>query len=248
MTDADAGLRQVILTSLVGLQESIVDALLREVNSVTLTVTGFDDLPETAKYIHLEELLKLLTRAQLRQIQERLRRADAALEQINQRPDRRLQVSESPAVSSSAPIFVVHGRDVAVLHTATRTVERSTGRDVIVLHEQPNVGAAAIIEKFEKHAQAASFAVVLLTGDDEGGLLGGPTQARARQNVVLELGYFFGKLGRDRVSVLLEDGVEPPSDIHGLVYIPLDPAGAWKYKLAKDLEAAGITVDHRKIP
>lgn len=148
----------------------------------------------------------------------------------------------------SRPTFVVHGHDRAALHEAVRVLERGTGREVIVLHEQANAGRT-ILEKFEDHVADVSFAVVLLTGDDEGGIRGGTNkQPRGRQNVIFELGFLFGKLGRRRVAVLLEENVEKPSDIDGLVYITFDEAGAWKQSLARELEAAGISADRSRIP
>jgi predicted nucleotide-binding protein len=152
-----------------------------------------------------------------------------------------------PDVPGTAPIFVVHGHDHAVLHHVVRVLERTTSRPVTVLHEQANAGRTTL-EKFEEHAVAASYAVVLLTGDDEGSALGGTPKPRGRQNVIFELGFFFGKLGRHRVAVLLAPGVEQPSDIAGLVYIAMDGAGAWKYELARELEAAGIPVAREHIP
>jgi predicted nucleotide-binding protein len=62
------------------------------------------------------------------------------------------------------------------------------------------------------------------------------------------MGIFFGLLGRQRVAVLYGEGVELPSDLAGLIYIPLDDAGAWRLSLLKELEAANITVDRAKIP
>jgi Predicted nucleotide-binding protein containing TIR-like domain len=155
--------------------------------------------------------------------------------------------SEHRPLTSSAPIFVVHGHHHALLHEAVRVLERATASEVTVLHEQANAGRT-ILEKFEAHAATASFAVVLLTGDDVGGAVGGSTGPRGRQNVIFELGFFFGRLGRDRVAVLLAPGVEQPSDIAGLVYVPVDPNGAWKYRLARELDAAGIDVAHERIP
>ena len=58
--------------------------------------------------------------------------------------------------------------------------------------------------QFEKHANAASYAIVLLTGDDEGGVKGHPQSPRARQNVVFELGFFFGALKGENVAVLYD--------------------------------------------
>jgi hypothetical protein len=150
-------------------------------------------------------------------------------------------------LAGDGSIFVVHGHDHAALHETVRVLERATGRDVVVLHEQANAGRT-ILEKFEEHAAQASYAVILATGDDEGGSRTGTAKPRARQNVVFELGFFFGCLGRNRVAVLLESGVEKPSDIDGLVYIGIDPGGAWKHQLARELAAAGIPVDYGRIP
>lgn len=116
------------------------------------------------------------------------------------------------------------------------------GLKPIILHEQPDKGRT-IIEKFEAHANVG-FAVVLLTPDDDGGLAGsGSLAPRARQNVILELGYFIGKLGRSRVCALKAPVVEEPSDMTGVLYVPLDVYGNWKIQLARELKAAMIDVD-----
>ena len=65
---------------------------------------------------------------------------------------------------------------------------------------------------------------------------------RARQNVVLELGFFWGKLGRERVCALVKGDIEKPSDYDGVVYVPLDDAGGWKLTLAKELRHCGYEV------
>jgi predicted nucleotide-binding protein len=139
-------------------------------------------------------------------------------------------------------VFVVHGRDDAMKETVARFLER-LGLQVVILHEKPDKGRT-VIEKFEQHSHVG-FAVVLLTADDRGGLAATPDklQPRARQNVVLELGYFLGILGRSRVCALKEESVEVPSDLAGLLYVPLDSAGAWKLRLASEIKASGIDVD-----
>ena len=68
----------------------------------------------------------------------------------------------------------------------------------------------------------------------------GKMQRRARQNVIFEAGLFVGRLGRDRVALLYEPGVEIPSDLHGLLYAELDAKGAWKKDLLKELIDAGL--------
>ncbi len=117
----------------------------------------------------------------------------------------------------------------------------------IILHEQPSKGQT-LIEKIE-HNSDVGFAVVLLTGDDLGCMKGETDnlKPRVRQNVVFELGYFFGLLGRKRVCALYESGVELPSDIQGLVYVQLDDPGHWKTSLAQELRAAGFDIDLTKL-
>ena len=106
-------------------------------------------------------------------------------------------------------------------------------------------GPSRVIEKFEDHASEVGFAVVLLTADDVGSAKGAASQnPRARQNVVLEFGFFIAKLGRNRVVALYESDVELPSDLNGVLYKPL--AGNWHTALAKELLAAGIEVDLTK--
>jgi hypothetical protein len=94
------------------------------------------------------------------------------------------------------------------------------------------------------HRRLNSFAVVLLTGDDRGGPIDSDVlRPRGRQNVVFELGYFVGRVGRRQVCTLYEEAVEIPSDFSGIVYIPLDAAGAWRTLLARELKAAGFEID-----
>jgi predicted nucleotide-binding protein len=103
-----------------------------------------------------------------------------------------------------------------------------------------------IMEHFERLADNVSFAVVLLTSDEPGGPISQRDKQqlpRARQNVIFELGYFLGKLGRSRVCALYDSDIELPSDIYGLVAIPRDATGSWRLALARQLKTAGIDVE-----
>ncbi len=131
-------------------------------------------------------------------------------------------------------VFIVHGHDDALKEAVARVLERAAEVDVVILHEQLD-GGSTIMEKFERHAQRASFAVVLLTPDDSVTGPDGVTEHRARQNVILELGYFVGRLGRERVCALRKGDVTLPSDYLGVLYKPVDTAGAWRYNLGKEL-------------
>lgn len=145
----------------------------------------------------------------------------------------------------SKNIFIVHGHDERIKIDVARTVEK-LGLNPIILHEKANEGRT-IIEKFEVHSNVG-FAIVLMTCDDLGkSKTSNDEKYRARQNVILEMGYFIGKLGRNRVFPLYENGVELPSDLYGLLYIPLDEIGNWKFSLVKELRAVGYQVDANKI-
>jgi|ERR1039457_6281543 predicted nucleotide-binding protein len=144
----------------------------------------------------------------------------------------------------SRKVFIVHGHDDGAREAVARFLER-LGLQPVILHEQANRGKT-VIEKFEMHRDVG-FAVVLMTPDDEGCEKGGTPRPRARQNVVLELGYFVGVLGRDRVCALRRGDVEIPSDFTGVVYVHFDDGGGWRQALAKELEAAGYEIDWNKI-
>jgi predicted nucleotide-binding protein len=146
-------------------------------------------------------------------------------------------------VELSRKVFIVHGHDDGAREAVARFLER-VGLEPIILHEQANRGRT-IIEKFEAHRDVG-FAVVLLTPDDEGCEKGGTPRPRARQNVVLELGYFVGVLGRDQVCALRRGDVEIPSDMTGVVYVPFDNSDGWKQSLGRELEAAGFEIDWSK--
>jgi len=121
------------------------------------------------------------------------------------------------------------------------------GLNPIVLHEQPS-GSRTIVEKLEKYSDVG-YALVILTPDDVGGpskdrrILRVEGKERARQNVILEFGYFMGLLGRDRVCCLYKGDVELPSDMHGIVYIPFkDSVEEVRNKIIKELKAAGFEI------
>ncbi len=152
--------------------------------------------------------------------------------------------SVSTAAMLSSKIFIVHGHDEGARQTVARFIEH-IGFEVIILSEQVNQGRT-IIEKIEAHDDVG-FAVVLLTPDDLGGKTADTLQPRARQNVLLELGYFLGRLGRKRVCTLVKGNLEIPTDFAGVVWERLDDGGAWKPALARELKATGYAIDSNKV-
>lgn len=148
--------------------------------------------------------------------------------------------------SINPSVFLVHGHDNDAKETVARLLTK-LDVNVIILHEQASQGKT-IIEKFEHHSNVV-FAVVLLTPDDVGAERSQTKDLnpRARQNVVLELGYFIGKLGRRNVVALKKGDVEVPSDLDGIIYVPLDEGGNWRFKLAQEMSSAGLNVDLNKL-
>jgi predicted nucleotide-binding protein len=169
----------------------------------------------------------------------------------------------SENMPSNRKIFVVHGRNDEKrkeLNNFLKKIET----EPIILEDQPIVGKT-VLDQFEHYANSASFAIILMTADDFGGLYdisllkifstskeeemknnltNQPyVEARARQNVITELGYFWGRLGLERLRILYEEGVTKPSDIDAAMYIKLDEKGLWKYKIARDLDLNGIKIN-----
>jgi len=184
-------------------------------------------------------------------VSDRLNRLQSILERLDLIPEpETAPLTQRSGIQSldrraSRKVFVVHGRDEAGRDGVARFLTK-LGLEPIILHEQPNRGAT-IIEKFERHSGDVAFAVIVLSPDDVGGLAeqtrSAKLSARARQNVIFEFGFFCGALGRKNVCALLKTGVEKPSDIDGVVYVLFDDAGAWQLQLAREVKAAGLTVD-----
>lgn len=146
----------------------------------------------------------------------------------------------------SKKIFIVHGRDNELKETTARFLEKLE-LFPIILHEQTNKGRT-IIEKFEDYSDVG-FAIILMTPDDIGYSTEKETskKSRARQNVVFELGYFIGKLGRNHVAAIVKGDIEIPTDISGVVYIGVDNNEAWKIMLAKEIKEAGYNIDFNRL-
>jgi len=160
----------------------------------------------------------------------------------NEGEDRDKPVRTSSTQANSNDVFIVHGHDEAVKALVARFTEQ-LGLNPIILHEKPNSGMT-IIEKFESFSNVG-YAIVLLTPDDVGASAkdSDKLMSRARQNVILELGYFAGKLGRKKVCALYKGDVEIPSDFSGVLYTEMDKDGAWRTKLAQELSNAGMKIN-----
>jgi len=139
-------------------------------------------------------------------------------------------------------VFLVHGHNETML-AQVEAFLRKLKLQPVILKDEPNKGQT-VIEKLESNSDVG-YAIVFLTGDDEGREKGKTRwNKRARQNAVLELGFFLGRLGRKNVCAIYEDGVERPSDFEGVVYID---SAKWELQLIKELHDAGLEFDPKDV-
>ncbi|NOU48084.1 MAG: nucleotide-binding protein [Bacteroidales bacterium] len=179
---------------------------------------------------------------QKKTIQKRIDTLESFIERLEIIPSETIEPQVTSVIGElTNKVFIVHGHNDLIKQITARTLSQ-LGLEPIILHEQPD-GGKTVIEKFEKNSSDIGFAVILLTNDDIGkAKTEADYKARARQNVIFEMGYFIGKLGRERVLLLLDSGVEKPGDIDGIVYTPIDAHDGWKLKLVKELKACGYRV------
>lgn len=205
--------------------------------------------PEAEMFIFREDTTpNLVTHPKTQEIFYQLEYAlDIIIDDLNQKKEYIAHHEEETIRSSKTDnmVFVVHGHDEGAKQTVARFLEQC-GFVAVILHEQAD-GGRTIIEKIEQYADVV-FAIVLYTpcdiGREKNEKRGTP---RARQNVVFEHGYLIAKLGRERVCALVKQGVQTPGDIAGVVYKPMDSAGAWKTEILREMKSAGVVVDASKL-
>ena len=262
-TDIDRGIKQLHrrIEEVEGLNSSKVrwddDSVRRVASDISVTLSdvfGKDSQEYKANRLLLfpSRLLNMKNDAERQKtfpgrIPHTLKRLKELIESLEERREalKAEQQGTPPLARStldSRRVFVVHGRDEAAKEKV-RTFLTQLELEPVILGEQPSQGQT-VIEKFEGNADV-DFAVVLFTPDDTGGLADSSNEPRprARQNVIFELGFFVGKLGRKKVCVLHKGGVEIMSDYHGIVYVDMDDAGAWQLQIAKEMRSVSLNVD-----
>lgn len=159
------------------------------------------------------------------------------------------EILEDSATCDNKKIFVVYGHD-EIARTQLEAMLRRWDLDPIILDQQAS-GGQTIIEKLEEYAADVGYAIILATPDDEGKAKSESSyKSRVRQNVVLELGMFLAKLGRNRVAILWKEATdfEKPSDIQGLIYIPFkDKVDDVSVSLIRELSRQGYKIDSGRI-
>lgn len=152
-----------------------------------------------------------------------------------------IQPGSQQEIMELRKIFIIHGHDEGLKREVQLLISRA-GVDDVVLHERPDKGRT-LIDKLIEEGQGAAYVIALLSPDDK--VLDGTS--RARQNVILEIGYFLGKLGKSKIRLLKKGDIEIPSDLQGILYTEVDRDGAWRMKLLKEMKSEGIHIDLDKV-
>ena len=146
-------------------------------------------------------------------------------------------------------IFVVCGTDGEMEQAVTNALTKLK-LVPLVLCEEPSQGRK-IVEHFQEYSDVG-FAVVLLSPDDSVYVKDEPPtkrKLRPRQDVVFELGFLLGKLGKSNVLVFFKECAyfEIPTDFEGIKVAAFDDRDSWKLALIRELTNRGYTVDAERI-
>ncbi|MCK4485191.1 MAG: nucleotide-binding protein [Desulfobacterales bacterium] len=164
----------------------------------------------------------------------------AALTRFNRNPELLVRRKAEESLRHQENIFVIHGRDEAKWRELKDILKSDFRLNPIVLLEQPDAGCKTVIEKFEHYAQTCSYAIAMFTPDDEV-TSNGDAYLQARPNVIYEIGWFCGRLGRSGAMLLLKEGTSVFSDFGGIIQKRFAQNISEKViEIRKDLVAAGI--------
>jgi len=149
------------------------------------------------------------------------------------------QVSQTSRVPLTKNVFVIHGHDELNTRRLTQLLQSHFNLNPIAMLSKPGM-SRPLIEKFEEEAQNCSFAFGLFTPDDE--IVNAPNRyMQARPNVIYEVGWFIGRLGKHRITLLLKHGTNIHSDLDGVSRIPFSDNVEDKFlDIQKELKAAKI--------
>jgi predicted nucleotide-binding protein len=156
---------------------------------------------------------------------------------------------EMPGSNLRPRVFVVCGTDGEMKQAVTNALTKLRLVPVVMC-EEPSQGRK-LVDRFQDYADIG-FAVVLLSPDDFAYSKDeSPTKRklRPRQDVVFELGFLLGKLGKGNLLVLCREFIdfEGPTDFEGMKVIVFDDRDSWKLALIRELINCGYNVDANRI-
>lgn len=167
----------------------------------------------------------------------------AALTRLKRNPEPLTRKKAQESLARRENIFIIHGRDEAKWRELKDILQSEFKLNPIILQEQADAGCKTVIEKFEHYAETCNYAIAIFTPDDEVAA-DGETYLQARPNVIYEIGWFCGRLGRSGVMLLLKEGTSLFSDFGGIVQKRFTQNVAERViEIRKDLVAAGVFED-----
>lgn len=212
---------------------SIIEHLFKQYDKCTIELKEllpelFSDLPDVKIPAPLGSGIKGETIYTINQATPIIQNIDYIIEvRANYRVGENIMNKERPK-----KIFISHGRSKE-WYKLQAYIEKDIKLETLELAQEPILGRT-VLQKLNDEAGRCGYAVIVMTGDDIVG-----EEVRARENVMHEIGFFQGKYGLQNVTLLHEEGVNIPSNIHGLVYIPFpkDTVEATFGALTRELKA-----------
>ena len=165
----------------------------------------------------------------------------ASLTRLRRNPDFLVRRKAEESLRQKENVFIIHGRDEAKWRELKDIIQSEFRMNPIVLAQQPDAGCKTVIEKFEHYAQTCSYAIAVFTPEVS---TGSETYLQARPNVIYELGWFCGRLGRGNVMLLLKEGTSMFSDFGGIIQKRFaQNVSENLVEIRKDFIAAGVLPD-----
>lgn len=161
---------------------------------------GISNFYESPSYKSVENIISVL---------------GAAITRFERQPDLLVRKKSEEFLRQKQNVFIIHGSDEAKWRELKDILQNELRLNPIILQEQADIGKT-LIEKFEHYADTCSYAIAIFTPDDEV-TNNGEQYLQARPNVIYELGWFCGRLGRNGVMLLLKEGTSVFSDFGGIV-------------------------------
>ena len=126
-------------------------------------------------------------------------------------------VAELIGANEPSKILLIHGHSKDYDELKTWLGGEALAKPVVMAQEF--TAGQTLPEKFEQLADETDAAIALATPDDLASTVVEleVKRERARQNVWVEVGWFWGRLGRHRVMLLARGKIEIPSDLDGIV-------------------------------
>lgn len=161
----------------------------------------------------------------IRDLEEYKIHLDSYLEEIREerRDDILLKQAKSPTTNPSSytkTLFIIHGHDETNTLRLQSLLKDRWDLNPVLLRDRPGKGRT-IVEKFEEEAKKATYVFAILSPDDVV-TASSDEYRQSRPNVFFELGWFYGRIGREKVCILFKKGTKIHSDLEGISRIQFD--------------------------